>query len=267
MSISRVLFVVALVSVLGVLPSACKVQVTTKTRFTEPNVVKEDTVDWNGEPISINIQGVGVSINGGVQVTADPNAKRVTATARFLAEAFEKADADASIVEAKNTFTVGTSGGTTTVACGHGGSHGGSNGGESGCELIVITIPTGSADKPLDLTVLGGNGPMTLQLSAAVIKNVAGNNGGDITAQVPATKGAGIGLVAPKADDIVVTMPPNWAADEVILQADADKIHNGFPDAKLGQGAGGRPPNGTGLASIKLTSTPFAGSSGEVTLR
>ena len=74
-------------------------------------------------------------------------------------------------------------------------------------------------------------------------------------------------FVAEKADDITVTMPASWAADEVILQADADKIQNAFSDAKLGAGAGGRGEPGTGLASLKLTSKEFAGSTGTITLR
>jgi hypothetical protein len=270
MSVSRIAFA-TVVAAIAASAVGCQVQasVRTKTRFVEPNVLKEDTADWTGQPIKIQIEGVGVAVNGGINVEAVPGETKVKANARFLAMAFEddKPNADQSIAEAKNTFTISNTPSEIVISCGHGGTHGSSNGGESGCELVNITIPAGAADKPLELTVLGGNGEMTLKLSGATIKNVGANNSGDIQAEIPVTKGANVSLVAEKAEDITVTLPSNWAADEVILQADADKIVNPFSDAKLGPGAGGRGEPGTGLASLKLTSKEFAGSTGTVTLR
>ncbi len=272
MSVSRIAFA-TVIAAIAASAAGCQVEasvdVKTKTRFVEQNVPKEDTEDWTGQPIKIQIEGVGVAVNGGIHVTAVPGETRVKANARFLAMAFEddKASADQSIIEAKNTFTITHSDSEIVVFCGHGGTHGSSNGGESGCELVNLTIPAGDADKPLELTVLGGNGTMTLEIAEATIKNVGANNGGDIVAKIPITQGANVSLVAEKADDITVTLPPNWAADEVILQADADKIVNPFTDVKLGAGAGGRGEPGTGLASLKLTSKEFAGSTGTITLQ
>lgn len=251
----------------------CQVQasVKTKTRYVENKVEREDTADWDGSPIEIDIQGVGFAVNGGVTVTADPNATKVKATARMLATALpeEKENADLSIAEAKNTFTLSNSGSGITVFCGHGGSHGSSNGGESGCEFVDVVVPAGSADKKLVLVAKSGNGTLKLQLAAATLGNLGANsNGGDINADLPATQGASISLVSPKADDIEVKLPADFAADEVILQADADKIELGpFTDIKEGAGAGGRGQAGTGLASLKLTSDDFAGSTGKITLR
>ncbi len=253
--------------------TGCQVQasIKTKTRFTEPNVVREDTADWDGQQrIEIKIEGVGAALNGGVKVIADPSVKKVKATARMLAMAFseEKESADLSIAEAKNTFTLSNSGDAITVSCGHGGSHASSNAGESGCELVEVVIPAGSADKPLDLKVLSGNGGLVLQLSNATLKNLGTNAHGLTNADVPATKGANISLVGQEADDIAVKLPADFAADEVILQADEDKIELGpFADIKNGSGAGGRGQAGTGLASLKLTSKEFAGSTGKITLR
>ncbi|MBN9165799.1 MAG: hypothetical protein BGO98_46060 [Myxococcales bacterium 68-20] len=252
----------------------CQVQASVtakpKTRFVETNVVREDTADWDGSPIQIDIKGVGISLNGGVSVTADPNATKVKATARMLAMALaeEKESADASITEAKTTFTLSNSGSGITVACGHGGSHGSSNGGESGCEHVEIVVPAGSADKKLDLKVLSGNGTLTLQLSAATLGSLGANSNGGLTnADLPATQGATISLVS-ESDDISAKLPADFAADEVILQADADKIEVGpFTDIKNGAGAGGRGTAGTGLASLKLTAKEFAGSTGTITLR
>lgn len=261
-------FVVAVVG-LGVATSVvgCQIEasIKTKTRYTT-NVAKEG-VDWGGEPIVIKIEGVGVSVNGGVSVTADPSATQVTASARLLAMAFseEKSNADLSIEEVKNTFVIAKDSGGITVSCGHGGSHGSSSSGESGCEKVDVVIPAGDASKPLDLKVLSGSGELTLQLASATLKNLGTNAHGLTNADVPATQGAGISLVDEDGNDITVKLPADFAADEIILQADEDKIHLGpFTDVKSGEGRG---QPGTGLASLKLTSKEFAGSTGEITLR
>ncbi|MBX3214016.1 MAG: hypothetical protein KF850_18420 [Labilithrix sp.] len=274
---SRVSSLVFGTVVVGIVASVtgCQVQasIKTKTRFTETNVVREDAADWDGEAVEVKIEGVGISINGGVTVTADPNATKVRATARMLAMAFaeEKENADLSIAEAKNTFTVSNAGGTISISCGHGASHGSSNAGESGCELVEVVVPTGTAGgKPLNLNrVLSGNGTLTLQLSAANLMTLGTNsNGGDTNADLPAVQGATYSLVSEKADDIAVKLPADFSADEVILQADADKIELGpFTDIKPGAGAGGRGNAGEGLASLKITSKDFAGSTGTITLR
>jgi hypothetical protein len=254
--------------------AGCQVEasVKTKNRFVEQNVVKEDAAEWDGQPIEIRIEGVGISMNGGVSVTSSPSTTKVRATARMLAMAFaeEKANADQSIMEAKDTFTISNSGGAIVVSCGHGGSHGSSNAGESGCEKIDVEVPAGDTGHPLELTkVLSGNGTVTLQLSNATLKTLGVNsNGGMINADVPATTGGTISLVSEKADDIAVKLPADFAADEVVLQADADKIVLGpYTDIKNGEGAGGRGQAGTGLASLKVTSKEFAGSTGTITLR
>lgn len=267
---SLVFGTVAVGIVASVMGCQVEASIKTKTRYVENNVVREDTADWDGNPISIKIEGVGVSLNGGVTVTADPNATKVRATARMLAMAFaeEKANADLSITEAKNTFTLTNSGSGINVSCAHGGSHGSSNGGESGCELVEIVVPAGSADKKLDLKVLSGSGTLTLQLSAATLGTLGANsNGGTTNADLPATQGATISLVS-ESDDVIAKLPSDFAADEVILQADADKIDLGpFSDIKNGAGAGGRGVAGAGLASLKITAKEFAGSTGTITLR
>lgn len=249
--------------------TGCQVEasIKTKTRYTETNVVREDSADWAGGPIEIKIQGVGISLNGGVNVVADPNATRVKATARMLAMAFaeEKANADQSISEAKNTFQIVNDNGAITVSCGHGGTHGSSNAGESGCELVDIVVPAGSEQQKLDLKVLSGSGTLTLQLANAVIANVGANSAGGLTnADLPATVGGSISLVS-ESDDITAKLPADFAADEVILQADSDRIQYGpFPDLK---GATSRGTPGTGLRSLKLTAKEFAGITGMITLR
>src|SRR5688572_32811387 len=129
-----------------------------QTRFVEDGVPAEP-VTWAGEPIEIKIDGVGISVNGGVDVVAEQGRTEVDATARLLAMAVssEKLNADLTIKEVKDTFKITKAGSTITVACGHGLSHGTSSAGESGCEKVTVRIPAGGDTQPLSLTVLSGN--------------------------------------------------------------------------------------------------------------
>jgi hypothetical protein len=266
MTVSRVVFG-CLVAVFGLSAVGCQVTVKTKTRFVGDTAVVK-TALWTGGAIKVNVAGVGAAVNGGVTVNVDPTATGVTATARMVALAFEKADADASIADATNTVNVSTdSSGVLNVVCDHGGTHGGSDSGSSGCELVTITIPAGSSTKGLDLTILSGNGDMNLQLAGAFITNLGTNQGGtgNIIATLPATLGGNISLVSEQAGDVTATMASAWSADQVVINADPDKIVNSA-GAKLGAGAGGKGTAGAGLKALTLTSKEFAGSTGKVTL-
>jgi len=247
--------------------AGCRVTVETKNRFVEENVVA-DKADWQGETIEVKIDGVAISLNGGVDVEAVQGGTTVEASARMLAMAFaaEKSNADQSIIEAKATFKITKNGNTITVNCNHGGKHGSSESGESGCEKVVVKVPAGSDTQKLRLSVLSGNGAMNLRLSGATIENLGTNAGGDTDAILPGSVGGNISLVAEKSDDIVAHLPETFAADEIVLQADAGKIFNDFADAQITSGAGGRGTKGTGLAALKLTSKTFAGSTGTVRL-
>jgi hypothetical protein len=241
-----------------------------KARFIEDNVVREDGAEWNGQPIDIQIEGVGLAQNGGVRITAAATTTRVRATGRLLAiaSADEPANADASLTEAKDTFGVTNSPEKIAVVCGHGGTHGSSRAAESGCELVEIAVPAGSAERPLSITLSSGNGEVAIELAPATLANLAVSaGGGGITAAIPGTKGGNVALVAERSGDVTVTLPPSWAADEIVVEADADRIENAFSDAKIGAGAGGRGARGAGLASLRLTSRPFAGASGIVRLK
>jgi hypothetical protein len=273
MNPSRVVFGTIVCALFATAVAGCQVQasVKTKTRYVEPNITQTDTADWAGQDINIKIEGVGVSVNGGVRVVADASVTKVTATARFLAMAFEdeKSNADQSIVEAKGTFTITNTASAITVSCGHGGAHGSSNAGESGCELVEIRIPAGDAQKGLAVTVAGGNGDVNVNLASATIKNVGVNNNGSgsTDVQIPSTVGANVSLVSNKSGDINVSLPASWAADKVTLQADSDKIANAFSDLTKYDGTSGRGTAGTGLAALTVTSKEFAGSTGKITLK
>jgi hypothetical protein len=252
--------------------AGCKVSVDTKTRYTEANYIVKDTAVWAGEPIFINIDGSGVEVNGGVNVTSDPSITQIQANARLLAMAFSdhKSDADLSIADIKTGFTITHGSDGIHVNCPHGGTHGDSNSGDSGCELTDIRVPIGSATQPLSITILSGNGAQGLNLSNATVKLIAANANGagcDFKATLPATAGADISLVSNQAGDIAASLPTAFAADSVDLEADPGAASVGpFSDITKFDGSTGRGTAGTGLHSLKLTSKQFAGSSGKITL-
>lgn len=277
---SRVSFRAVLLGglVMGVLAGAsgCTVQATvkTKTRFTENDVQPSavPTEAWNGEAIRIDAQGVGVAVNGGLEVRVDPAATKVTAVANMVALANDddKASADRSIVDAKGTFKIVKDGDVWNVVCGHGGSYGSSNSGESGCNKVTVTIPAGTDANKINLTALSGNGSVNIDISAATLEALGVNGKGDITVRAPTTLGSTISVVAEQSDDVNLLLPSSFAADEVYFVADADKIVNNVGDLQLSDAEGGkkgsRGTQGTGAKSVKLTSKPFAGSSGQVIL-
>lgn len=263
--------------VLGIVASAsgCTVQATvkSKTRFTEDVTPSSDNQsDWAGEKIIVRNESAGLLVNGDTVVRIDPSARRVTATAKIVALANDddRASADLTKAELKTTFKIEKVGDVINVVCGHGGSHGSSNGGESGCNNILVTIPAGDSTNKLALDVLSGNGPVNVDVSAATLDNLGVNGNGDITVRAPTTQGANISVVADKADDVNLLLPSSFAADEVYFVADADKIVNNVSDLTLTDAEGGKKGSrgtaGEGAKSVKLTSKPFAGSSGQVIL-
>jgi len=264
---SNVVFGTA-VFALAIASTGCSVSVSakSKTRFVEENVTTPGA-DWAGEAIRVDDAAVGASVNGGLEIIAEQGRTRVEATARLLAMADDndKASADQTIVEAKQTFKIVKSGNTITVSCGHGNAHGSSEAGLSGCERLVVRIPAGDATKALDLQAAVGNGGMTISAANATLANLGANsNGGDIEATIPSTKGANISFVSEKADDITIRLPADFAADAITLQADADKIDTtAFGDIQSGAGRG---TAGVGAASLKATSKEFAGSTGRIVL-
>jgi len=67
--------------------------VKTKTRFTEPgqDPSAQPTEAWAGEKV-VNTQGVGVAVNGGLEIVVDPSATKVTAKADMVALANDDDD-------------------------------------------------------------------------------------------------------------------------------------------------------------------------------
>jgi hypothetical protein len=173
------------VGVLLVTVSGCRIEAHTQTQFedgTQP--AKTSTKDWNGEAITINNGGVNpVTGSSGVEVNFSSTATKITAQATFAAHADDdkEADAKAAIKDAIATFAIEETATGFNIKCGHGSSHGSASVSGSGCKKITVTLPAGSATKPLDLTVGGGNGDLNLGTGgseAPYVKNLLVDNNG-----------------------------------------------------------------------------------------
>jgi hypothetical protein len=223
------------VSVLGVFAiaslAACSVTTTgnsitlkTQTEFVDSSQApKTATADWNGEKITVNKEGQSaVKGTGGIVVTVDPNATKVSAKAIFVAYADDdahKSDADASIADALGTFTLTESAGAITITCGHGGSHGTSSADKSGCKLITLTIPPGSATTPHDLNLGDGNGGISFVGAPYASHLAATENGtGDIDVKVNPTKDARV--VVTGDFDVTLSLPADFQSNLITLNID-----------------------------------------------
>ena len=225
----------AAVGVLLVTASGCRIEAHSQTSFEDTRQpAKVSTKDWAGEPIVIENAGVNpLSGTGGVEVKVDAAATKITAEATFVATADDDKEADAklSIADAVRTLVIEESPNGITVRCGHGAAHGTSNVGASGCKILRVTIPAGSATKPHDLKIGGGNGAIRVGLAEAggipFVKGlIVDNNGlGDVRVRANPVKDANIVITGD--DAIAVALPSAFSAAKVTFtvdETDAAKI-------------------------------------------
>jgi hypothetical protein len=214
-----------LIGVLGVVAlSACSItadgnSVTLKTvpEFVDKSQpAKTSTADWNGEEISITNAGVNpLTGDGGIAITVDPNATKITASADFAGRADTESEAQLSIKDAIGTFTL-TEGGKFAVNCGHGQDHGTSKTAASGCKLLKVTIPAGTAQKPIKLTVSSGQGGVRFSGAVTASSVAVSENGlGDIDIKV--TPVAGAAIRAKGDNKVSVALPADFSAQTVTL--------------------------------------------------
>jgi hypothetical protein len=237
--------------------TGCSVAVTakTQTRYTKDIAAQSTKADWNGTgTITIDDATLDVLVNGGVTVTGDPNATKVTVTGRAVAyaDSTDEASADLTIADVLSTFVINeATDGSITVTCGHGSAHGSSSSNHSGCEALNITVPAGTEAKPLPLVVKVGSGDVSVTGTVGSL-NINDNGSGDITASHTPTKGSTIQAVG--SFDISLALPSTFAADSITLTADSatDIDTTAFPDVMSGKGRG---TAGTGAASIALTTS------------
>lgn len=267
---SRVSTVVLGAMVAGILAGAtgCQVEATvkTKTRYTSKEGPSVREGDWQGGQIRINNKAPGTVQNGGVHITYDPNATKVTARAVIIAFGLpeEPADYEATLREAIETFKISQNGTGLNIECLNGTDHNNAKGSESGCERIDIVIP-GATPQPLDLYVISGNGGLTMNLGDATIANIETHAfNGDTDASFLDSDGAKVLLIGERSSDVIARVPADLAADRVVLTAEADKVKvEGFPDlvapfteVKTVR-ASGTP--GVGMAELNLKSASLSG--------
>lgn len=242
---SRALFGAVGFGLVVLTASGCRLEAHTQTQFednTQP--AKTSTKDWNGEAISITNGGINpLGGLGGVEVKISTTATKITAEAVFAASADDdkKADADANIRDAIQTLVINESGNGFDIRCDHGGGHGTSNVASSGCKILRVTIPSGSATKPLNLTVGNGNGSIRVGLANAgdipYVNNLVVDNGGlgEVDIRARAVKGATFTITGER--EVRVALPADFSAQKVTLTVDEDdatkaaarKITSDFP--------------------------------------
>ena len=268
---SRVTTIVGAAIALSMFAVGCQASLTvkTKTQYVESGVTQSSPDDWKGESIVIKDEGSGQVVgDAGLKIVFDSSVTKVTATATMNAWAFpeDKALADQSRTEAKQTFQITSDGTTMTVACGHGQSHGSSDSGASGCAYLEVHVPAGSATQAINVNGQSGNGDLTVNAKGAVIGTLqlTQNGTGDVDVSADANKDSTLTITSEQAGDVTLHLPSDFAADSITLNADAQSIiTTDFSDVKSGSGRG---TAGTGAKAITVTSREFAGSTGKVTL-
>ena len=205
--------------------TGCKGQtVPARSRFVEDGVQKVADAGWDAERIDVDT--AGVSPSGGLALAAT-DTDRVVATARMLAVAdtYDKASADRAILGATDTFFVSTTDGVTRVQCGHGPQVGSAASAESGCDALDVSVPSGTALKPVSVVARSGNGNVGVSFGGATLAglDLHASHGG-IDATTSATAGATIAIVSDTDDDVILRLPRDFAADTIILDAPSGKV-------------------------------------------
>jgi hypothetical protein len=193
-----------------------------------------------------------------VEVKVSTTATKITAEATFAAHADDdkKADADASIADALKTLVISETATGFEIKCGHGGSHGTSSAAGSGCKILRVTIPAGSAQQPLKLTVGNGNGSIRVGLANAgdvpfIDTLLVDNNGlGEVDIRARPVKGAKLTVTGER--EVRVSLPSDFSASKVTLTVDesdpakaaARKLTSDFP---------GLPADGTSFPASGAT--------------
>lgn len=176
--------------------------------------------DWNGtDEISISNDGVNpLTGTGGVTVNFDASATKITATATISGRADTLDEAKLSWADAVQTFQITSN----SVVCRHGKAHGTSTEGGSGCKSLTVTVPAGTAQKPLKLKIGSGMGGVRFTGNAPTVSgaNVDSNGLGDVNVKFTPTKDARI--VVTGEDEVVVGMPANFSAQKITLTVDED---------------------------------------------
>lgn len=216
----------------------------------------EALADWAGERIVVD--NAGVSPIGGVAISTDTGTKRIEVVARLLAiaDTQDKRSADRAIDEAKKGYQdITTAGGVTTVDCGHPPATGSVASAEAGCDALDVSLPAGTEQSPLQLSVRSGQGNVRAELDRASFIGSFELRGslGAIDVTVPSNRAAVITVIAESGDPVILRLPPAFAADLVALETAPGNIDVvAFPDVASGKGRGAA---GQGAKSITVRTT------------
>lgn len=243
-----------LASLVGLAAASCQGPSGGRGRFVEDRFVRTSVEKYAGEAISVDIEGVVEPRNGGLEIVAtDPTLELVYATARLVAVADldDKRSADRTILDVEDSFRISGAGSALSITCRRGGTYGTSNGDDSGCELVQAGVPAGTQDRRLSIGARAGRGPLRAIVEGVIRSIDLRTADGRIDAVLPASRGATVEIVSEQAHDIVLRLPPDFAADEIIATG---QVVSEFDDAKIGVDAGGRGARGAGLARVALES-------------
>lgn len=138
----------------------------------------------------------------------------------------KKEDADASIRDAIQTMVINETAGGFDVRCGHGSAHGTSSVAGSGCKVLRVTIPSGSATRPLNMTVGNGNGSIRIGLANAgdvplLNTPLVDNNGlGEVDVRANPVRGSRFTITGER--EVRVALPSAFSAQKVTLTVEED---------------------------------------------
>lgn len=192
----------------------------TVPEYVDDSYPEKSSSAWTGQAIVIQNDGVNPAIgDSGVVVTVDPNATKVTVKAVLAARAEVKADADASIVQAAETFRLDETADRISIVCGHGGGGGTAQAASSGCKLLQVVIPVGSSSQPVDLTIGSGNGGIVMRGAPQVSSLTVDSNGsGDVQAAAVPLPGSKVTVVG--GDAVALSLPSTFSSKSVVFTVD-----------------------------------------------
>jgi hypothetical protein len=204
--------------------------------------------DWSGQSVVVESEGVdALAGEGGVVIVAAPGAKRVTASV----------EPDAPAANAKpNTqpspsMTIDESGSQVKVSCVRATDNG------LGCKKLTVTVPAGTPETPLALNITSGNGGVRVDGALTVSALTVVEKGtGAISLRAHVVAGATVD--ASGADSVELSLPSDFAADQVDLSVGGDDVKRidtaAFPGMQSGQPFG-EPGQGAKLLRARSSGT------------
>lgn len=228
---------------------------------------ESDEGSWQGEPISI------VSDQGGIHVEGVEGKTNISITARFVAGANSQEEAQPAYEDVAAGLQIELLNGTWNVSCPPAKEkHGNVVPSTTGCANMIVRVPTGSVDQPIDLTSKTTNGGATAE--KIVVSRLSLHAPFGVLAQVTPVVGADIEVYNEDLSSgdcpAELYLPQDFATDSYnlsIQHGDVERLDgtsfkidtSAFPDLAAPVGSRGAP--GTGASRIVVRA-----SIGDVTL-